>query len=373
MQGRGRWHYCGVSTSAPGSPLRTRFPGGPGPWRRLGPRRRAALGLLVLAVLLLHALVIAGWPIGQGDAWRRGGVQGLQALQVRRIVVPAPAAPVAPVPPVEAAEPAPERAAPSARAEAPPRRTASVARAASSGSAADGTAAPAPSVEAGGIDPPRYAARVAPAATLSYKLQRGLAAGDGELTWRVEGERYTLELRGLAGGAEALGWTSRGRIGERGLEPERFVARRRGRDAMAVNFQRDGADGGRITFSGPSQELPLLPGAQDRVSWMLQLGAILQADPTLGTEGGQVSIWVVGPRADAEVWTFSVQGRVGVELPERRIEDTVHLVREPRRPYDTRVEVWLDPVRHHLPVRVRLQVRPTGESTEFQLRALKLE
>ena len=30
------------------------------------------------------------------------------------------------------------------------------------------------------------------------------------------------------------------------------------------------------------------------------------------------------------------------------------LVREPRKPHDTGVEVWLDPTRQHLPARARL-------------------
>ena len=34
-------------------------------------------------------------------------------------------------------------------------------------------------------------------------------------------------------------------------------------------------EAGRITFSGPQVEYPLLPGAQDRISWLLQLAAVL--------------------------------------------------------------------------------------------------
>jgi hypothetical protein len=51
------------------------------------------------------------------------------------------------------------------------------------------------------------------------------------------------------------------------------------------------------------------------------------------------------------------------------VRDTLHLVREPRRPYDTRVEVWLDAARHHLPVRVRLTPVPGGEPLEMRLDA----
>jgi hypothetical protein len=45
----------------------------------------------------------------------------------------------------------------------------------------------------------------------------------------------------------------------------------------------------------------------------------------------------------------------------------VHLLREPRRPYDTQVQVWLDPARQHLPVQAWLRIRATGEGTELRL------
>ena len=87
----------------------------------------------------------------------------------------------------------------------------------------------------------------------------------------------------------------------------------------------------------------------------------------MATVDAQVSIWVVGTRGDAEVWTFTVQGLMPLDLPIGRVDAAVHLVREPRRPYDTQVQVWLDPQRHHLPVQVLLRVRATGEGTELRL------
>ncbi|MCC6850786.1 MAG: DUF3108 domain-containing protein [Comamonadaceae bacterium] len=332
------------------------------PWRR-----RGALALLVLAVAALHAWALLGWPNGRVDGAVRGGVR---ALQVRQIA-PQPAAGAVGLA-AAGAPAAPGAAPPARRAPAPPASAAAV--------VPPVPAPPAPPQEpsalappAGGVAPPRYATALPPAAALGYELRRGAGVGDGELEWRLEGDRYELALRGGRGSAEALGWTSRGRVDADGVAPERFVVRRRGRDALAVNFERDDAGGGRIRFSGPTLQLPLLPGAQDRVSWMLQLAAIVQADPTLGTEGARVSMWVVGPRGEADVWTFTVQGRGGVDLPERRVEDALHWVREPERPYDTRVQVWLDPSRHYLPVRLLLQAPPGRESTEFLLRTLRLE
>ena len=47
--------------------------------------------------------------------------------------------------------------------------------------------------------------------------------------------------------------------------------------------------------------------------------------------------------------------------------DAVHLQRQPRRPYDTQADIWLDPVQHHLPVRLHLRVRATGEGSVLEL------
>ena len=44
---------------------------------------------------------------------------------------------------------------------------------------------------------------------------------------------------------------------------------------------------------------------------------------------------------------------------------------EPRKPYDTHVEVWLDPARHHLPVRAKLTTAPDGSSLELLLRDMQ--
>jgi hypothetical protein len=94
---------------------------------------------------------------------------------------------------------------------------------------------------------------------------------------------------------------------------------------------------------------------------------VLQATPALAQPGQQVQLAVVGTRGDAEVWTFTVQGRGPVELPSGTVADTVHLLREPRRPYDMQVQVWLDPARQHLPVQAWLRIRATGEGTELRL------
>ena len=317
------------------------------------PRRVAVLGGLVALVLLLH-----GWLLGTLPALPGFGGPGEapRVLQVRQIVQAAAPVVVAAEPQTVAAAsppPRPRRAGPSAApAETPP-----------APAAPPTTEATAP---AGGTPLPVYATRLPPPVTLQFGVQRdgpprpGLQA---ELRWRPATDgSYELTLS-LA----ATGWASVGAIDAHGLAPERQVETRRGRELRAANFQRDS---GRITFSGPQLEFPLLPGAQDRLSWLLQLSAVLEADPALGDAGREVTLFVAGPRGDAGLWTFSSQGAETAELPAGAVPGTVHLHRDAQRPYDTRVDVWLDPARHHLPVRLRVQNRAEMEPTDFLLQTL---
>jgi hypothetical protein len=218
--------------------------------------------------------------------------------------------------------------------------------------------------EPGGMAAPVYATTLPPSTTLRYALRRNGQPGHAELQWQSDGAQYRLSLRNEATGALNLGSASFGAIARHGLEPERHTDSRRGRDVRAVNFQRDSA---RVTFSGPQGEVPLVAGAQDRLSWMLQLAGIAEANPGLRATGSEIAVFVVGTRGDAEVWLYTVVGPEAIEVPAGPVPDALHLRRVPRRLYDTAVEVWLDPARHHLPVRAQLRVRPTGQDSELLL------
>lgn len=239
-----------------------------------------------------------------------------------------------------------------------------------------GTAAPAslpavpPSPPApGGLDddakpPPVYATRAPPPFRFTYALRRGAMAGQAELTLQRPGAGYELELKGTVLGLEVLGMSSRGSFGPQGFMPGRFVDRRRGKDRLAANFDHTS---GRITYSGPPVVQPLLAGAQDRLSWMVQLAAIIDAAPARYPVGSRIVMSVSGARGDVDTWTFVVQERQRLALPAGSVAEVLRLTREPRRPYDTQVEAWLDPAQHHLPVRARLTVLPGGETLELSL------
>jgi hypothetical protein len=336
-----------------------------------GRRRVLLLALATLVVLVLHGVLL----FGLAPAWidpddtpatpPRLSVRSVAAPAAEAAAEPAPAAPLAaakatpaprlpgtavpqtkpvvvdavtsaPSPPVVAAAPEPA---------APPEAV---------------VAEAAPSALAATVELPVYATRLPAAGRWRYQLQRGLAAGEADLSWTPSDDgRYELRLEGRIAGVTVLDWISQGVVDAHGLAPERFAVRRRGRDQQAANFQRDA---GKVTFSGPTYELPLLPGVQDRLGWLLQLPAVIEAAPERFGPGARVVLMVVGARGGADVWTFGVTGADSVAGT-----PALKLLREARRPRDMQVEIWLDPARGHLPLRARMAQPDGGPALELQL------
>jgi hypothetical protein len=145
------------------------------------------------------------------------------------------------------------------------------------------------------------------------------------------------------------------------LAPVRFLDQRARRSRQAANFRRDV---GKITFSGPATEWPLLPGSQDRLSFFLQLAGIVAGEPELRAEGAQIAMVVAGARGDAAVWTFRCLGLETIQTAAGATE-ALKFVRDGRSAYDTRAEVWLDPARHYLPAHATL--RNSAGSSEYDL------
>jgi Protein of unknown function (DUF3108) len=212
--------------------------------------------------------------------------------------------------------------------------------------------------------PPVYATQPPPPGTRHYLWQRGAQRSGARLVWTQDGQDYSLTLQAEGGDLDGLGSASRGRLDASGLVPERFVDRRRGRDQRAANFSRERDE---VRGSGGGQPWPWPAGGQDRLSWLLQLTAVLQANPALAQPGSEVVLAVAGPRGAPAAWTFTVRATEGVALPDGRRVTGLALQRQPDRPYDLRVEVWLDPADDHLPLRLRQTQPPGAWSSEWLL------
>jgi hypothetical protein len=205
---------------------------------------------------------------------------------------------------------------------------------------------------------------VPPSADLVFALLRGAQSGEARLSWRADGERYALSLHATLPSGREVEQRSEGGFDAVGLAPVRLADRRRGRDVRAANFQREH---GKVTFSGPSWELPLETGTQDRLSWLVQLAAWIGGAGETLHDGTELAMWVVGARGTASHWRFEVRGRQRVQLNEQEIE-AWWLVREPVHPYDLRVEVWLSPQQGHWPLKLRQTQIPGGEPLDWLLR-----
>jgi hypothetical protein len=340
-------------------------------------RRQAAALAVALGVLGLHVAGLRAWaPASAPVASPRTAADAAPVvvpLQVRA-VVPEPSLPPSLVMNAVAAG-APTvvsvaaDAAPRDRAPATPPAEAN-GETASSATGADGaheaTSAPAAPEPAQPVtvaaastgsapNPPGEAAPIYPTALpppfqSTFRMQRGVLAGTGTLAWELSDARYRLVLVGSVAGVSLLEWISQGGIDRAGVAPERFVSQTRGRSAQSVNFQRGT---GKVTYSVSTAEHALPAGVQDRVSWLVQIAAVVAAAPErFAVPGADLKLPVAGARG-VGLWEFVALGAQTIETPAGRIE-ALAFRREAKHAYDTRGEVWLDPRRHHLPVRVML-------------------
>lgn len=185
---------------------------------------------------------------------------------------------------------------------------------------------------------------------------------EGTLTWTVSDGRYDarMEMRVPLLGSRSQ--TSVGRVGPNGLMPERFADK--SRSEKAAHFE---ASKQRITFSNNAPEAPLQPGAQDRLSLFMQLAGLLQARPQAYATGKTVDMQVAGT-GDAPLWRFDVGAESTLSLPAGEFK-VRRLVRQPRKEFDSTVEMWLAPSLGYLPVRLRV-TQSNGDVADQQLRQL---
>ena len=330
---------------------------------------RIWLGLTVL-VLLVHLVLLSAAPLSFGPVQpqpakpfitRTVVMSSKAAMTPSAVETPAPSKPV----PQASARPRPVKA-PSADAmtasrtpDTPPNNTApapdpaasapaepaALAEAIPPKSVAEVTAVPRAERE---LSAPTGAVLLPGSAMLKYKVEANKFpfSASGELLWQQDGQAYKARLTFSAFGQTRL-QTSQGQITPEGLAPVRFADKYRSEVAAHFNRER-----GKVTFSANTHDVPLLAGAQDRLSVILQLAALIAANPAQFTPATTVTIQVVGAR-DADTWLFTVGEEEKLDLAggEQR---ALKLVRNPRQPFDQKVELWLAAQLDYLPVRLKI-------------------
>lgn len=275
---------------------------------------------------------------------------------------PAPAKPMPTKAPGKPARPVPRRAAPGPLVEVPPAEVPTAA----SASAASANAASAP-VEA--VSPPPPAAvpeatspQLPEQGTITYDVYRGgepaTLIGAAEHRWEMAGGRYrivsVMETTGVAAWLRAarVETESSGRLVAGGLQPERYVSRRRDRDRVEqVEFD---AAAGLLRFgNGATTALP--PGTQDLLSFNYQLGWLARTGDMAIATGRKLG-----------TYRLELLGKEWVETPELPIW-ALHF----RASGETTTEVWLAVDQYLLPVKIR-HIDKKGERFEQIARDIRL-
>jgi hypothetical protein len=199
-------------------------------------------------------------------------------------------------------------------------------------------------------------------AHLHYKVTaqaKGMTlTGDGDLLWHHDGNEYEARLEARAPFVRTRTQTSTGQITPEGLAPLRFSDK--SRSEQAAHFQRDR---GIVSFSSNRPDTLLLAGAQDRLSVMLQLGAMIGGAPQKFPPGTVIAVQTADTQ-EAQGWEFTVEGMEQLQLPGGSVA-ALKLIRNPRKEYDQKVELWLAPRMDYVPVRLRL-TQPNGDSVDQQ-------
>ncbi len=167
-----------------------------------------------------------------------------------------------------------------------------------------------------------------------------------ELLWQQDDVAYDARLAFSAFGQSRV-QTSHGKITPNGLAPVRFSDKYR--SEVAAHFDHDK---GQVTFSANTPNVPMLAGAQDRLSIFMQLAALLANAPEQYPAGTRISIQTIGPRS-ADQWLFSVEESETLSLPGGE-QVALKLSRHPSKEFDQKVELWLAPALGYLPARVKI-------------------
>ncbi|HEX8611672.1 MAG TPA: DUF3108 domain-containing protein [Telluria sp.] len=346
-------------------------------------RRRRAL-VIGTATVLLHLLAIdfVGARIGLAPA----GAPAPDPVTIVAVLhAPAPpAAPPAPKPKPKL-PPAPTRPPPAAKAVPPPAApgpdaTAEASPADSAGDAADaapasiqasaaeaapavelasGTASEPPVAEAPPAEPakPALKASLPPSAELNFEVARtdrdgGTWSGLSTISWKQAAGAYKLSMEAsvsvLVARVNLVLLSSEGTVGAGGIVPRSATEKRRGKTQTATHFG-SGPDG-KITFSASERSYPMVPGAQDKASFLMQLAAIGRADSAQFASGVEL---FVGEEKDANPFSFVLVGQEDINTPMGPMA-TWHVARPPRPgAYNSRLDIWLAPAHNWYPVQIR--------------------
>jgi Protein of unknown function (DUF3108) len=172
--------------------------------------------------------------------------------------------------------------------------------------------------------------------------------GAASWVWQLQAGRFTTRFE--AQSEQGLLWrqASQGGLDAAGIAPERFTDERPKAGVRAINFQQTSRT---VTFSGPSTSKTMKVGLQDPLSALMQFISILRARTQPPQVGDKVAVQVIGVRAHQVTWVFRLMGEARLN----ETEAAQHWVREPLAGFEGGLELWLDPKREFVPLRLHMQ------------------
>lgn len=200
----------------------------------------------------------------------------------------------------------------------------------------------------------RYATAMPPPVMLEYAVEGG---GSASLRWEVgDDARYRLTMRGPQGAAG-----SSGSIGDSGIAPDE--AWHEGANRTLLRFDRASHS---LASTRSARSYPIIDSALDPWALLLQLAAVGAASPE--RLRAPIVFYVGGMEGVATV-RFEPAGSATLATALGAI-DTEHLVQTAPAGAG-RLEVWLAPQHHYLPVQLR-RVDANGRAVTHSVRALEL-
>lgn len=208
-----------------------------------------------------------------------------------------------------------------------------------------------------------------PPATLAFNVvgvRNGRRTeGHGRMTWRQDGQRYTLTSEIGILFFTLLSSRSSGDIGRLGIMPEHYAEKRIGRSETNTHFHRERQQ---ISFSASTAIVPTQGGEQDRGTWIWQLASLGRGDPGKFDAGLVFEMVVAGNKA-TDRWRIYVNGRDNIDLPDGPVSAWRLSVIPGPDSFERQFDLWLAPERDWYPVRLRHEDR-NGNSIDMQLKQI---
>ncbi|MET4577854.1 DUF3108 domain-containing protein [Ottowia thiooxydans] len=202
-------------------------------------------------------------------------------------------------------------------------------------------------------------------AQLTYKAT-GTVGGapvdvPSRLLWRHDGTFYESQWVFYQVKIGQQTRNANGLVTPQGLAP--LAASLRTNAVASMSFDHPGE---RLNFAPEVSEWKILPGTQDRLSLIVQLGALIAGDPKRYPPGSTITLPIAVPNPPAVLeWSFvvgpeeqTIEGMAGKPLR------TIHLTHEPAQPTDARMELWLAPSLEYLPARIQV-TEANGDLLDF--------